>query len=283
MSGSKLLARLRQIADKAGILSLAVALYDYETELHFSYQGDRYFHAASTMKMAVLLALFKAAEEGKIRLEDKLHVRNRFRSIADGCVFKINPSYDGDGNIYKSIGRAVTIAELARVMIVRSSNLATNLLIDYIGIHFVRRVLDDAGIDGIKIQRGVEDEVAYRQGLNNEVSADGLAKLFRLLCEEDFLSAESRKQIVDVLLGQEYNSMIPAGLPAAAKVAHKTGEISTVCHDGGIVFLPGRKPYVLVVLTECKPGAEQRHRAVAAISGVAHDYVTGNKEQEGGS
>ena len=280
MSGSKLLAQIRQIAEKAGFVSLAVAIYDYETELHFSYQGDRFFHAASTMKVAVLLALFKAAQEGTIRMDDKLHVRNRFRSIADGCLFRIDASRDGDADIYRSLGRALKISELARVMIVRSSNLATNILIEYIGVDLVRRVLDDAGIDGIKVQRGVEDEVAFRQGLNNEVSADGLVNLFRLACHGEFLNEASRKGIVDVLLGQEYNSMIPAGLPNGSKVAHKTGEISTVCHDGGIVFLPDRKPYVLVVLTECKPATEQRHRSVAAISTVVNDYVTGDEHRE---
>jgi len=274
---STLLDELQAVFSGAGFTAVAVAFYDYESELHFSYQGDRFFHAASTMKVAVLLAIFKAAEEGKLKLEDRLHVRNRFTSIVDGGVFRIDPSRDGDTEVYRWLGRAMTIAELARVMITRSSNLATNILFDYLGIDLVRRILEEADLDGIKIQRGVEDEAAFHLGLNNEVNADGLLRLFRLFCNVHYLAEKSRAGVLEILFAQEYNSMIPARLPARAKVAHKTGEISTICHDAGIVFLPQRKPYVLAILTEAPASVENRQRVVSSISEIIYRRLAGSK------
>ncbi len=274
-----LLKEILGVSNGAGLGSVAVAFYDYESEHLFSYQGERFFHAASTMKVAILLAVFKAAEEGSLKPGDKLHVRNRFESVAGGGIFRIDRSRDGDTEVYKQLGRAMPISELARVMITRSSNLATNILFDYLGLELVRRVLDEAGVEGIKIQRGVEDEAAFEQGLNNEVSADGLLKLFRLFCGAHYLEEKSREAILDILLAQEYNNMIPAGLPPRTKVAHKTGEISTICHDAGIVFLPGRRPYVLAILTEARPSVENRHKAVAAISAIIYRRIAGEKAE----
>ena len=255
-----------KIAADAEFGAVAVAVHDYESEWEFALEGDRVFHAASTIKVAILLAIYKLAEEGRLHLDDTLHVRNRFRSLADGTVFRVAANRDGDGAVHRRVGRSMRVRELARAMITRSSNLATNLLLDYLGIEAVRGVFAEAKIDGIEIARGVEDTRAFELGISNRVTARGLVGLFRLLCEGDFVSGETRAQMLDVLHAQEFNSMIPEGLPKDARVAHKTGEISTVCHDAGIVFLPGRKPYVLAILAEMQASVETRSGPVAEIS-----------------
>ena len=255
-----------KIAEDAAFGAVAVALHDYESGTEFALEGDRVFHAASTIKVAILLALYKLAEEGRVRLDDTLHVRNRFRSLAGGEVFRVAANRDGDGAVHRRVGRSMRVQELARAMITRSSNLATNLLLDHIGIEAVRSALAEAQIDGIEIARGVEDTRAFEQGISNRVTARGLVRLFRLLCESDFLAAETRAQMLEILHAQEFNGMIPEGLPRTARVAHKTGEISTVCHDAGIVFLPGRQPYVLAILAEMPASVETRSAPVAEIS-----------------
>src|SRR5438067_5351828 len=169
MPGSELLQRIQKIAADAHFSAVAVSVFDYETALQFSFQGDRFFHAASTIKAAFLLAIYKAAEEGRIRLDDTLHVRNRFRSVANSEVFRVVSDRDADAEVHKRIGRSMRVRELARAMIVRSSNLATNLLLDYLSIEQIQRVLDEAKLDGIKARRGVEDERAFEKGINNEV------------------------------------------------------------------------------------------------------------------
>ena len=266
MNPSALPERILKIAADAEFGAVAVAVHDYESEWEFALEGERVFHAASTIKVAILLAIYKLAEEGRLHLDDTLHVRNRFRSLAGGAVFRVVANRDGDGGVHRRIGRSMRVRELARAMITRSSNLATNLLLDYLGIEAVRGVLTEAKIEGVEIARGVEDTRAFELGISNRVTARGLVRLFRLLCEGDFVRKETRAQMLEILHAQEFNGMIPEGLPKDARVAHKTGEISTVCHDAGIVFLPKRKPYVLAILAEMPASVETRSAPVAEVS-----------------
>jgi beta-lactamase class A len=274
MDEKKLDSELKAIREASGLKALAAHVHDEESGRQFSFEEDRWFHAASTMKVAVLLALFKAAEDGVTRLEDRLHVRNRFRSIADQSIFNIARDRDADPAVHRRVGRSMKLIELAQPMITRSSNLATNLLLDHLTIPAIERTLADAKIDGVKIVRGVEDNVAFEKGLNNLVTARGLVALFRLLRSEDFLKEESRRQMLDILLAQEFNSMIPSSLPEGTQVAHKTGEISTVTHDAGLVLLPGRRPYAVAILTEHATDAESPQKAVAKVSRAIYEFVT---------
>ncbi len=280
MPGSKLLARIQEISEKAHLGAVAVAFHDFESALRFSYQGERSFHAASTFKAALLFALFKAAEEGAIRLDDHLQVRNRFVSIADGGIFRIDREHDGDSSVHRSIGRSLPVLQLARAMIVRSSNLATNLLLDYLTLDFVRKALSATGLTGVEVRRGVEDLAAFEQGLCNEATAEGLVGLFHLFLDERHLSEASRQQALDILFAQEFRSMLPARLPEDIRIAHKTGEISTHCHDAGIVFPEGRRPYVVAIMTETRPETEKRVKAVAEISGAVYRYLVGSAREE---
>lgn len=272
-----LLETIRGAAAQAQTSAVSVALYDYGTDVQFSWQASRTFHAASTIKLGILLALFRAAETGRLQLTDRLHVRNRFRSQADGAPFFLQADRDGDPDLYKSVGRTLPLLALAETMIVRSSNLATNLLFDCLEAPFIAGTLATAGLDGLRCLRGVEDEAAFAKGMNNQVTAGALLGWFRRVHETGIVNAASRDRMFDILFAQRFNAMIPAGIPdaARARVAHKTGEISTVCHDAGMVFLPGRAPYALVILTEY-PGAGQaaaRNRLVASISGSVYEFV----------
>jgi beta-lactamase class A len=159
-------------------------------------------------------------------------------------------------------------------MITRSSNFATNLLVDVVGIPVIQRSLHELGIEGIKVIRGVEDQAAFEAGLNNEVTANGLLKLLRLVSDRKAYSPEASERMLQILLDQRFKGGIPAGLPEATRVAHKTGNISTVHHDAGIVFLEGRQPYVLVILTQFDESSS-RSTAVAELSRDIFEHVAG--------
>ena len=262
-----------RIMSESKAVAYAVALRDYETGFRFAINADRRFHAASTIKVAILLALSKASDEGRIRPEDTLHIRNRFLSAIDRAPFRIDSESDGYPQLHRLIGRTARISDLAEWMIVSSSNLATNLLLDYTTVEEAQRVLRDAGVNGIELRRGVDDTKAHDQNFNNETTAAGLLDLFAIL-RGDFLSKASRDRAINILLQQRFNSMIPAPLPAHASVAHKTGEISTACHDAGIVYLPEREPYILAVLTEVATDTNGRREAVAKISDVVFQCLT---------
>ena len=271
---STLSEEVERLTAQSKARAIAVAVHDLESGLRFSLRGERWFHAASTIKVAVLLAVFRAADEGRLHLDDSLHVRNRFISAADGSPFRLNPDSDAMPELYQAIGRTAKISELAKEMITGSSNLATNLLLDFVGVEYARKVLRDVQVDGVELRRGVEDSAAHEKGINNEVTADGLLKLLSTV-RGGFLSSESKEQAIRILLEQRFNSMLPARLPAHAAVAHKTGEISTACHDMGIVYLPEREPYIAVILTEFDPEHDGRRETVAAISEAIYRSVVG--------
>ncbi|HSV62256.1 MAG TPA: serine hydrolase, partial [Chthoniobacterales bacterium] len=180
---------------------------------------------------------------------------------------------DGYPQLHKLIGRTARISDLTEWMIVSSSNLATNLLLDYLTLEEAQRVLRDAGVSGLELRRGVDDTKAHEKNFNNETTAEGLRQLFATL-RGDFLSKPRRELAINILLQQRFNSMIPAPLPSHASVAHKTGEISTACHDAGIVYLPEREPYILVVLTEVASETNGRRETIAKISETVFKALT---------
>ena len=256
-----------KIKQDHNLVDLGISFYDAETTIQWSYNADHYFHAASTMKLAVLLGVYRQVDRNELVVDAPVHVRNRFTSIVNQEPFMLDLGRDADPNVYGHLGRTMTIRELAYWMITKSSNLATNLLVDVIGIHTVQAALDELDIDGVRVLRGVEDQRAFHAGLNNEVTANGLLKLLRLIAEGKAYSQNVCDQMLEIMLDQQYRSGIPAGLPKAARVAHKTGNISTVHHDAGIVFLDGRKPYVLVILTQFQP----EHGRGTAVADVSRD------------
>ena len=263
-----------KIRQEHGLQNLGISFYDAESTIQWAYNADFYFHAASTMKLAVLLGVFRQVDRGEVQLDAPVHVRNRFTSIVNQEPFMLDLGRDADPDVYGHLGKTLTVRELAYWMITKSSNLATNLLVDVIGIATIQYALDELEIDGVKVLRGVEDQAAFQAGLNNEVTANGLLKLLRLVADGKAYSQKACDEMLTIMLDQQYRSGIPAGLPKAARVAHKTGNISTVHHDAGIVYLEGRKPYVLVILTQFD--AEQgRGKAVADVSRDIYNTLAG--------
>lgn len=270
--------QLESLEREAGANALAVSVYDTESGEEFGLQPDRWFHAASTIKVAILLGVFGAFHRGALFPQSRVHVRNRFASAFDGQSFRVESDRDANSAVHESIGKTMRVAELAHHMIVTSSNLATNLLLDLVGVEAVQRTLDQFGIEGIDVRRGVEDERAFEHGINNRVTARGLSSLLRLIVEGRAFTPELSEGMLDILHAQEFRSGIPAQLPKGARVANKTGEISTIAHDAGVVYPPDRRPYVVVVLTEWDPEAGRRMSLIARASRAVYDYITGEDD-----
>ncbi len=245
--------------------SVSAAVFDYQTGTSWTVDGDRWFHAASTIKIAILGCVYRTLEDERLDSEHRLLVHNVFPSAADGTPFSVPAARDTDADTHASIGQTLPVSDLARRMIVVSGNLATNVLLDFVGVGRARRILAAARIEvstGVDLVRGVEDDRAFEAGLSNQVTATGLVGLLRAILDGRFASTAHTADMVDILCGQTFRSGIPAGLPpairAAARIAHKTGEISTATHDAGIVFLRGRSPFVLAVSTVCSGTTAER-------------------------
>lgn len=234
----------KRIAESHAEVGIVFRTLDGKSQ--WSHNADESFHAASTMKVPVMIELFHQAKEGKVRLDDTLTVRNEFHSIVDGSVYKLNPADDSETDLYKAEGQTRTLAELCELMITVSSNLATNVLIEKLGVENIRATVEALGADGMNVLRGVEDGKAYAQGLNNTTTARGLEVLMTAIAEGKAVEPESSRQMVKILSQQHFNEGIPSGLPTGTKVAHKTGEITKIHHDAAIVYAP--RPFVLVIL-----------------------------------
>jgi len=264
----KLTAVESTIAARIKASGADVALYfstlDGKTE--WSIEPDEVFHAASTMKLAVMIELFREVKEGKVRLTDTLAVKNEFRSIVDGSLYRLSAEDDSDRGLYQAEGQARSLGELCELMITVSSNLATNLLIEKLGVENIRAAVHALGADGVVVLRGVEDGKAFEQGKNNTTTARGLGTLLAAIARGESVDAAASRQMIEILERQKFNEGIPAGLPAGIAVAHKTGEITKIHHDAAIVF--AKRPYVLVILVR---GLLDGSQSAALMRDVSRD------------
>lgn len=270
-------ARIEQIIAASGA-EVAVA---YRPLTTYSAQGtpepgtgdilidaDKVFHAASTMKVPVMIQAFRQAEAGGIALDAPIPVVNTFKSIVDGSPYEMSASEDSDGEVYKAIGKTMTLRQLVMASITVSSNLATNILIEVLGAENIRKTVDWLGGDGMVVLRGVEDQKAYDKGLNNETTARGLMALLEAIARGQAVSRDASRAMSDILRMQQFNDAIPAGLPPTVPVGHKTGNITRIHHDAGIVY--AERPYVLVVLTRGLDDHDVSAKLIADISRVVY-------------
>jgi beta-lactamase class A len=225
---------------------VAIVFQPLDGKTAWSFHGDEVFHAASTMKIPVMIELFHQVREGKVKLDDALPIQNEFHSLADGSVFTLDPKDDSEVELYKAVGQTRTLSQLCELMITVSSNFATNLMIQKLGVENIRATVHDLHADGMNVLRGVEDNQAFQKGLNNTTTAQGLAVLLTAIGNGQAVDAEASRQMVEILERQKFNEGIPAGVPTSIRVAHKTGELTKIHHDAAIVY--ARRPFVLVIL-----------------------------------
>ncbi|MEM1094130.1 MAG: serine hydrolase [Bacteroidota bacterium] len=270
--------RAAQIADAVEAIAaehpeatIAVAVRDASTETMYDRNADRLFHAASTMKIPVMIEVYRRIHEGTMALDDTLLVKNEFRSIVDGSLFSIED--DSDDAIYEQLGQYKTVGDLVYDAIIVSSNLATNLLIDTLTADSVQATMEGLGTTQMQVLRGVEDIKAFRQGLSNRATAADLAIQLEALRQGQAVSPEHDRAMLEVLLDQRFNDMIPAGLPAGTPVAHKTGWITSIHHDAALVMPTDAEPYTLVILTEGFEDDAVSARVGAAIAEAVHGVL----------
>lgn len=253
----------------------AVAFRNLATGEEILIREKETFHAASTMKVPVMIAVFKQAAAGRFSLSDPVMVKNTFKSIVDNSEYRLHPEDDSEQDLYHQAGTQRPLSDLVCRMIIKSSNLATNIVIELVGGQYVTQAMRELGAKDIQVLRGVEDGKAYRAGLNNTTTAYDLMLIFEKMAQGATVSPAASKEMINILLDQRFNSIIPAQLPAGVKVAHKTGEITGVRHDAGIVFLPDGRRYVLVLLSKELESAEEGAQAMAAVSRMIYGHVTG--------
>jgi beta-lactamase class A len=256
--------QLRDIIAKATGAEVAVAFRTLDGKAEVFIEPDERFHAASTMKVPVMIELFRQAHAGTLSVDDPLGVRNEFRSIVDNSPYKLSEGADSDKIVYSAVGKTLTLRQLCEAMITVSSNFATNLLIEKLGVENIRATVTRLGAEGMQVLRGVEDQKAFDKGLNNSTTARGLLVLFEKLGRGEAVGRTADAAMIDVLKRQKFNDGIPAGLPSSISVAHKTGNITRIHHDAGIVY--AKRPYVLVILVRGVQESKESAALMAKLS-----------------
>ena len=257
--------------------SISVAAYDFETGKEILVNADQAFHPASTIKVHVMMEVFHQAAQGLLALDDCLPITNSFTSIADESKFSLLERDDAEQTLYHRSGEIEAISELTRLMIVRSSNLATNILLEKIGTKNVSAFIQALDIQGVTLIRGIEDNAALALGMNNSATARGLTQTMKLIADGNVVSTQASNKMIEIMLGQEFNESIPALLPDSVRVAHKTGWTGDVYHDTGIIYPEGesRKPYVLSILTRgfAEDQEDEAHSCIATISKIVYKQL----------
>jgi beta-lactamase class A len=251
--GTDLKVRVQQLIGSSGA-EVAVVLRTLDGKDELLIDPDKAFHAASTMKVPVMIELFRQAEAGQLRLDEPLAIKNEFHSIVDGSVYQL------------SVGKTMTLRELCDAMITVSSNFAANLLIERLGVENIRKTVTRLGANGMNVLRGVEDQKAFDKGLSNSTTARGLAMLMQKIASGQAVSPKADAEMVAILKRQKFNDAIPAGLPPGTPVAHKTGTITKIHHDAAIVY--GPHPYVIVILVR---GIQEQKESAALMAAISRE------------
>ncbi len=262
---------IEKVNESEGII--AIAFEDLKT-------GDQIFinekiemHAASTMKVPVMIEVFKQAEQGNFNLDDSISIKNEFTSIVDSSKFVMSFEEDSDDVVYQYIGKKMAIYDLIYQMITVSSNFATNILIDLVEAENVMETMQEIDARDIKVLRGVEDIKAYEKGMNNTTTAYDMLLVMKAIANKAVVTDKACQEMIDILADQKFTDKIPALLPSDVRVANKTGSITEIDHDAAIVYLKPAQAYVLVVLTKGIKDHKQAQNQIAEISKMIYDTV----------
>ena len=267
---SKITTLLKQVEG-----DFAIAFQDlHRKENVFLLNENERFHAASTMKVPVMIEMYHQVSQGQLALTDSILVKNKFESIVDYSTYEMNIAEDSEPSIYSQIDKQMTLFDLMNQMIISSSNLATNILVEEVGAKNVNASMQRLGAYNTEVLRGVEDQKAYDLGLNNMTTAKDLMTILKSIALPLGETTQDQRAMIDVLKAQEFNDIIPRFLPADVQVAHKTGSITGLHHDAGIIYLPNGETYVLVLLSKNLKNFDQGTLTLAKISKLFYEHVT---------
>ena len=246
-------------------------------EAWFTSNDQAQHYAASTMKLPLVLAAYREAEAGRLDLDASVVIRNDFCSASGSGRFGVDPVEDEDPEPWHRLGQPVAVRWLCHRALVRSSNLATNLVLDAVGLDAVAEALSVANADGITVKRGIEDAAARDAGLDNVVTAAGLAAVLRSIATGSVASEQTCGEIIAILLAQQFNDAIPAGLPPEIRVAHKSGWVTGTCHDAAMIYPPENDPCIFVMCTTSDLDDHEGAATVAAGASALWSDLTANR------
>lgn len=255
-------ARLEQdiaslAAELDGVLGLGAKNLITGEEIYWN--GERIFPQGSTIKILILIELYRQAEAGEINLDATYTVRDSDKV--------------GGAGILKEVGHEtvrLTLHDLAVMMMVLSDNTASNLLIDLVGMDRINRTMQKSGFQHTKLVRRFQDYYGLHTGLDNTSTPQEMVHLLTMLYKNELVNQETTAAILDVMQRPK-SSELRELLPEDLVIAHKPGGLNGGVSDAGIVFLPG-SPYVIALMTNFLHDTNQGRDILARASWSVYRY-----------
>ena len=260
----KLETRIEEIADRFdGLMGVAILdLTDGKILLH---NADRVFPTASSIKIAILLELYRQDQQARSGTKEKAKLDDIYTFDPKDLV--------EDSRIMAGLTPGVTRVtnrDLAQFMVAVSDNAATNVLIDRVGMQNVNATMRSLGLTKTMLRRKMMDIAAARRGDENVATPQEMVRLVEDIYKGKVLDKEATANFIRQLstLKQSY---IPRYLPDGVQVANKPGELEGVRTDSGIVFVPNR-PFAINVMTAYDRDAKASERAISDVALEAYHY-----------
>lgn len=261
----KLMMELETSAAKfpgeAGIL-----VKDLKTGHSIGINETRLFPSASLVKVPIMAALYAAAEEGKINLDDSVVLQRKHKVRSCSKIY------------FSRVGTKWPIRELIERMITESDNTATNMLVDTLGFGYLNQKFVDFGLKNTDLRRGVMDLAWRNAGIENYTTAEDMAYLLEKIYRGELVSTQASAEMMGVLKRQKVNDRIPKGLPSELTVAHKTGLLRDTVSDVGVVFTPEGN-FIICVLTQDIRNFRSAKRFIGKVAESAYDQCYRKGEQ----
>lgn len=225
-------AKLTNLMAQYKTIDPSIFVWDYDTGKYVDIKASEPYAAASIIKIPILIRLFKSIEANQLTIYDEMTLTPYYKA-------------EGSGDLQtKPLGSKYTIDQLARAMIEKSDNSATNMIISAVGsMTDINSGIRSWGLSNTHLNNWLPDI----EGTNYTTARD-LATMLYNLDNPGFLNINSREYIIDYMSHVENNRLVQAGLGKDALFVHKTGDIGKMLGDAGIVFTPTGKKYIVVIL-----------------------------------
>jgi len=239
---------------------VAIAVEDLATGKISGINDDASLPAASTIKIPVMVQVFKEMEAGEIDLNTVVHMEARDRDWGWGDMADAPP------------GTARTVRQLLWLMITESDNTATNMLIRRVGRRDINKTMVDLGLHKTHLGADIRSETeTIRYALRT--SAHDMLDLLDGIARDKLVDSWSSREMLTILEGQKHNGLLPAPLPKDVKIAHKTGSLHDTLNDVGIVF-QDEEPYIIAVMTTQLPDLDLGRAFIHKISRITYNELS---------
>ncbi|GIO15205.1 hypothetical protein J19TS2_47600 [Cohnella xylanilytica] len=250
-----------------------ITVEDLDTGARFELNGNELFNAASIIKLPIMAAAFAAAHDRELNLGERVVLEAEDFAGGSGVLQHLSP------------GLSFAVYDLIVLMIIQSDNAATNKVIDLVGAERIGRTMEELGMNRSKFHHKTGLNYPHPPGRNIVTSAD-TAALLKRLAEGSYLTRHACKRMIDILKKQQIRNGLPHELPAPDEgpvgrlpdweLAHKTGWVSGIQHDAGILYARGRSLVVTVLTRDAGEGRPARALAgIAELGRAAYEYAAG--------